>query len=282
MIQIDQLSFSYSRKQKLFDGLSLQASAGNIYGLLGRNGAGKSSLLKIMSGLLFSKAGVVNIAGFNPADRYPDFLQEIYLVTEEFFLPAMSGKQFVNNYGAFYPRFSRQAFEEYLAEFNLSQKQKLSSLSYGQKKIFLLAFGLATNCKLLLLDEPTNGLDIPSKSLFRKIVARALTDERTFIISTHQVRDMEHLIDPIIILDQGKIIFNEDTASITQKLSFGKQAQLNDTNSIYSETTLGGYAVVKANTRGDETHLNLELLFNAAIHAPEKLNDLFRNSHRIE
>ena len=210
MIKIENLSFNYGPKKPLFDQLNLTLPYGNIYGLLGKNGAGKSTLLKMMAGLLFPQKGKLDVVGFHPNERHPEFLQEVYFVSEEFELPSLSMEQFVRMYSPFYPRFNHLLFDEYLYEFKLPRQQKLPNMSYGQKKKFILAFGLATDCKLLILDEPTNGLDIPSKSQFRKIVASAIHEERSFIISTHQIRDMENLIDPIIILDEGKIVFFQD------------------------------------------------------------------------
>ena len=75
---------------------------------------------------------------------------------------------------------------------------------------FIIAFALSSNCKLLLLDEPTNGLDIPSKAQFKKVLAGAISDEQTVIISTHQVRDIENLIDRVVVIDNGKEIFNQN------------------------------------------------------------------------
>jgi ABC-2 type transport system ATP-binding protein len=278
MITIEHLSFSYNQQQPLFNQLHLTLSSGSIYGLMGRNGAGKTTLLKLMAGLLFPKYGKLDVVGFNPKDRYPQFLQEVYLIAEEFTLPAMSIQNFVRLYSPFYPRFSVCLFKEYINEFNLSEKQMLSSLSYGQKKNFLLSFGLATDCKLLILDEPTNGLDIPSKRQFRKILTNAIHEERSFIISTHQARDMENLIDPIIVLDEGKIVFFESCERISNKLSITRLAELpEDKSLVYYESFLGGYTVVKENTDKEETNMNLELLFNAIINNKEKINELFKN-----
>ena len=278
MIRIKNLSFGYNQKKLLFDDLQLVLPAGNIYGLLGRNGAGKSTLLKIMAGLLFPKQGTLDVVGFQPKDRYPQFLQEVYLVTEEFHLPAMGMKHFVDLYSPFYPRFNHSLFEEYLSEFKLPREQKLTTLSYGQKKKFLLSFGLATDCKFLILDEPTNGLDVSSKSQFRKIVANAIHEERSFIISTHQIRDMENLIDPIIILDEGKIIFFQDYEQISRKLAICKQTEIeNDESVVYHEATLGGYTVVKENIGREETKINLEAVFNAVVTNKNKINEIFKN-----
>jgi ABC-2 type transport system ATP-binding protein len=277
MIQIENLSFSYSEKRPLFEELNLSLPSGNIYGLLGKNGAGKSTLLKIISGLLFPTHGSLDVVGFRPKDRYPQFLNEIYLVTEEFQLPSIKIEQYLSLYSPFYPRFNRSLFDEYIHEFKLPRDQKLTALSYGQKKNFLLSFGLATDCKLLILDEPTNGLDIPSKSQFRKIVANAIHEDRSFIISTHQVRDMENLIDPIIILDEGNIVFFENYESISKKLAMTRESELPDDNIlVYAESYLGAYTVVKENVKREETSMNLELLFNAVVGNKTKINEIFK------
>ncbi len=277
MIQIENLSFSYGQKRPLFKELNLSLPSGNIYGLLGKNGAGKSTLLKIISGLLFPTDGTLDVVGFRPKDRYPHFLNEIYLVTEEFHLPSIKIEQYLSLYSPFYPRFNRSLFDEYINEFKLPRDQKLNALSYGQKKNFLLSFGLATDCKLLILDEPTNGLDIPSKSQFRKIVANAIHEDRSFIISTHQIRDMENLIDPIIILDEGKIVFFENYETISKKLSITRQTELPNNNIlVYAESYLGAYTVVTENKTMEETSMNLEILFNAIVNNKSKINEIFK------
>jgi ABC-2 type transport system ATP-binding protein len=278
MVKIENLSFSYNKKQMLFDHLNLTLPTGNIYGLLGKNGAGKSTLLKLITGLLFPKSGNLKVVGHNPKNRYPDFLKEIYLITEEFHVPSLSIQRFIKLYSPFYPRFDHELFNNYIEEFKLPKGQKLTEMSFGQRKNFLLSFGLATDCKLLILDEPTNGLDIPSKSLFRKIVANAIHEERSFIISTHQVRDMENLIDPIIILDEGEIVLNQDYEQISKKLVITKDSELPDSQSlVYSESTLGGYTIVKENEGEEETILNLETLFNAVISNKSKIHEIFTN-----
>jgi len=276
MIHLENISFSYRNKLPLFDQLNLTLPEGNIYGLLGKNGAGKSTLLKILSGLVFPTHGNTRISNYNPKDRHPQFLSEIFLIPEEFELPSLSIKRYVDLYSPFYTRFNQELFESYIQEFQIALNHKLNSLSYGQKKKFLLSFGLATDCKLVILDEPTNGLDIPSKSQFRKVVANAIHDERTFIISTHQVRDMENLIDPIIILDQGQIVFKHSFEEVSSKLSFTRQTKLpENADLVYSESSFGGYSVVLENTKNDETYVNLELLFKAVISNKEKIHQIF-------
>lgn len=275
MIQIHQLSFEYRRNKPLFNGLNLSLPAGNVFGLLGRNGAGKSTLLKIICGLLIPHQGKVNFMGYRPHDRQPEFLREIYLIGEEFELPAMKGSDFVSLYSSFYPRFNHELLQNCMSEFELPFHQKLTHLSYGQKKNFLLSFGLATDCKLLIMDEPTNGLDIPSKHVFRKVIANSVHEERSFIISTHQVKDIESLIDVVTILDEGKIIFSRSCEEISGKLSFSRTEALPDHPVLYSASSLGGYQVVDFNKTGLETRMNMELLFNAVIEHKEKFNAIF-------
>lgn len=277
MLDIEKLSFAYKGAEELFDKLDLQLTTGNIYGLLGRNGAGKTSLLKIISGLLFPQTGECCFMEYKPRERLPHFLQEIYFIPEEFYVPSITANIYKNLYAPFYEKFDEQIFTNVLDEFGLPMDKKLTVLSYGQKKKFLVAFGLATNCKLLLLDEPTNGLDIPSKSRFRKLVASLLTDDKIFIISTHQVRDMENLIDTVVILDEGKIIFNQSIYEVSKRLAF-EQVQAPSVEHIYSEKILGGYLAIVKNQTEYESKVDLEVLFNAVITNGEKINRLFKGA----
>jgi ABC-2 type transport system ATP-binding protein len=275
MVSIKNLSFGYTRK-KLFTNLDFELTSGNIYGLLGKNGAGKTTLLKLISGLRYPQDGECMVLDFIPQKRAPGLLEEIYFIPEEFFMPSITMRIFEKTYAPFYPRFDHNVFAEHIKEFDLDAKEKLTELSYGQKKKFLLAFGLATNCRLFLLDEPTNGLDIPSKSQFRKILASSLAADRIFLVSTHQVRDMENLIDPIIILDDGQIIFNQYLHNVARKLIVQMDHDLPGTDDIlYSAKVLGGYAVVKENRSGKESRMDLETLFNAVTTNRDKVNKLF-------
>lgn len=278
MLRIDNLIFGYKKSHPLFNKITLALPSGNIYGLLGRNGAGKTTLLKMLSGLLYPQAGTLDVEGYEPKQRNPCFLREVFLLTEEFGLPPFDMERYVCLFSPFYPRFDHDLFNTCLREFNLTDNRRLSSLSYGQKKNFLLSFGLATDCRLLLLDEPTNGLDIPSKSIFRKLIASAIHEERTILISTHQVRDMENLIDPILILDAGEIIFFEELERISKKLTVLKQLERPAEGSmIHVEASMGGYLVVRENTDGKATRMNLELLFNAVTGNKQRIKELFNS-----
>ena len=267
MLEIKNLSFGYKENHKLFNNLDLNIANGNIYGLLGKNGAGKSTLLKIMSGLLFSQEGEVLIGEDDASERLPKVLSDIYIIPEEFYLPDLSMDKYVELISGFYPKFNHTKLSELITEFEIKSNETLQNLSYGQKKKFIIAFAIATECSIILMDEPTNGLDIPSKSKFRRIIASAITDDRTFVISTHQVRDLENLIDPIIIIEEGNIIFNESIEAISSKLDFVKTEKETESKGkiFHSEPVFGGEYRVVERVSDEESPVDFELLFNAIL-----------------
>lgn len=264
MIQIKNISFKYAgQKDHVFNGFSLSLEQNRIYGLLGKNGTGKSTLLYLISGLLRPKGGSIQTLGFESSKRHAEMLQEIFIVPEEFDLPAMSLDAYVRLYEPFYPKFNREVLDNCLRDFELPLKLKLNELSMGQKKKVYMSFALAAGTRLLLMDEPTNGLDIPSKAQFRRVVAQNMTDDRTLIISTHQVHDVEALLDHILIICQSNILMNESVADICNKYSFEyRQPGEMDGDVLYAEPSLQGNAVIARRKEGSaETQLNLELLF---------------------
>ena len=205
MIQIHDISYKYGKKsENVFDGLSLSFDDGKIYGLLGKNGVGKSTLLYLLSGLLHPKSGKITIDGREPRHREPSLLENLYFIPDEFELPNMTLRRYVGLYAQFYQRFSHEVLESCLQDFELTMDTQLNALSLGQKKRVLVSYALATQCRVLLMDEPTNGLDIPAKSLFRKMVARHMQDDQIIIVSTHQVHDVDSLLDHIIVLTRRR------------------------------------------------------------------------------
>ena len=266
MIHIQNLTFRYKKQEALFTDLSFEQQNGSIVGLLGKNGAGKSTLLQLISGLLQPQSGKLDINGFKPFDRLPDFLADIYMVSEEFSFPSITIGLFIKATAPLYPKFDSQKMKNLLEEFELDAKKNLNGLSHGQRKKFLIAFALSTNCSLLILDEPTNGLDIPSKSLFRKILVSSVSDEQLVLISTHQVKDIETIIDKIVVLDEGKIVYNETVLDISQQWQFKTVASLSGLETpVYQEKCLGGHRIIIPVNSDEETEIDIELLFNAII-----------------
>jgi ABC-2 type transport system ATP-binding protein len=277
MLQVKNVSFSYRRgKKEVLHDFSLSLGKGGVYGLLGRNGAGKSTLLYLMSGLLIPKKGEVIYHDVNVRLRQPVTLRDMFLVPEEFDLPPISLLSYVELNSPFYPRFSKEDMVKYLHYFEMDQDVNLGALSMGQKKKVFMSFALATNTSLLIMDEPTNGLDIPGKSQFRKFIASGMTDDKTIIISTHQVRDIDRILDHVLIMDNSQVLLDESIGDICNKLLFVESDNRNlANNALFTLPSVQGNYLLLPNTDGEESEINLELLFGATLAKPEKIKRMF-------
>ena len=272
MIEIKNISLRFQlsssvlsdRYITVFDNFSLSLTENKIYGLLGKNGMGKSSLLYLINGLNETDKGEIYIDGDKVSNHNPSTIGKVFLVPEEIYLPDYTLKKYLKINAPFYPEFSMEVFNNCMRDFELEETDRLDALSMGQKKKVYMSFALATNAKYLLLDEPTNGLDIPSKKQFRKVVAQNMTEDRTLIISTHQVHDLEQLLDHVIILGEQQLLMDKPVADIMNEYVFEYRPSNQMDGVIYSEPSFQGNAVIAPRT-GDtaETQVNLELLFNA-------------------
>ena len=277
MIEVDNLSFSYGRrKAKVLDGLSMKLDKGSVYGLLGKNGTGKSTLLYLMAGLLRPQTGNVLYNGLDVQIRSLLTLQDMFLVPEEFSLPNLSLKQYVKINAPFYPHFSDELLKACLRDFDMNEDIHLGELSMGQKKKAFMCFALATNTSLLLMDEPTNGLDIPSKSQFRKVIASGMSDDKSVLISTHQVRDIDSLLDHVLIMDGSKLLLDESVSTICEKLYFAEQGMNEPTDgALYVQPSVQGNSIILPNNYNEDSKLNLEVLFNALLAERERMQSIF-------
>jgi ABC-2 type transport system ATP-binding protein len=274
MIELSGLGFRYERAGKpLFQGLDLQLPGGTICGMLGANGAGKSTLLRLLAGLSFPQQGSCKVLGFTPGERQPAFLSDIFLLPEEIVVAPVTPAVYARRYADFYPRFDHATYDKLLADFELPRDRKLSAYSYGQKKKFLLAFGIASNARLLIMDEPTNGLDIPGKSHFRRALINHFAPERSFLISTHQVHDLEGLIDSVMVIAEGNILLHATLDELSSRLQVEIEPRAPG-DALYAEESLEGYRVVRENSSGVESRLDLELLFGVATTATARLRQV--------
>ncbi len=279
MLSINNISFSYNKRSgELFHDFSLELNAGNVYGLLGKNGAGKSTLIYLMTGLLTPKSGEALLDGVNVRKRLPKTMSDIFLVPEEFELPRLSLKQYVDINAPFYPNFSKEDMQRYLDIFEMGGDMdvKLQALSMGQKKKVFMAFAFAANTHVLIMDEPTNGLDIPSKSQFRKLVTTGMTDDKLMLISTHQVRDISDILDHVTIIDQSRVLLNTSFADVMNKVAF-RPLREGDQPLFVLQSPYGSLGAVPAE-EGEETKVDLEMLFNATLQNPAAINQLFTTS----
>ena len=272
MVTIESLEFGYRKGRPLFHNLNLTLEKGSVYGLFGVNGAGKTTLIRQIAGLLFPESGSVKIEDRVAGKRDVEMYQNMYVIPEEFWVPSITIDKYVTLHSSLYPKFDHNVFEQIMKEFDIKGNPKLDTMSYGQKKKFIIGFGIATQCSLLLMDEPTNGLDIPSKSQFRKVMASYVNEEHCVLISTHQVRDLSSIIDQVIVLDNGFIKFKESIGVISDSFNFGIISSDSNAEVVYSEDIFGGKAAITKNT-GKETEIDFELLFNGIIRNSEQINN---------
>lgn len=277
MIKFDNTSFAYHRNRPVLSNLSLTIPKGSICGLLGKNGVGKSTMLYLMAGLLRPTSGSITTLGHTPSQRGTELLEDIFLVPEEFSLPSLSIRQYLKYTTPFYPRFSEEDMKKYMERFDMPMDLNLGSLSLGMKKKTFISFALATNTSVLLLDEPTNGLDITSKRVFGQCMSSAMTDDKAIVVSTHQVYDVEKLLDHVVIADNNGILLDEPMLEVMQRLAFSftpdrRRAE----NALMSLEMPGGFNIIELLDNPDmETEVNLESLFELANSKPEQIKQVF-------
>lgn len=275
MTEIKDLAFSYG-KTPILKSITTTLEEGRIYGLLGENGVGKTTLLTLLCGLKKVCSGSITTDGENPFDRTPTLLQNQFYLPDEVLPVAMKAECFAKERGAFWPDYDHSKFLEIMKEFENDPAKKMNQMSAGQLKKTYISLALACGCKYIFMDEPTNGLDIPSKTQFRSAIMKYTSDDSTIVISTHQVRDLENIIDPIIILDRQDVLLNATVEEITSKLYFDYGTQLHP-ESLYSEQLPGGFIQVRPNTTGEDSKINVEALFNAVHKNKELIKGMFSN-----
>ena len=273
MIRIEKLGFSYGQVPVLKN-ITMNLEPGKIYGLLGENGVGKTTLLTLLAGLKKPLHGSIDIDGSAPYSRIPQVLENQFYLADEMLPVPMKAAEYARITGEFWPNYKQDTFEEIMELFENTSDKKMNEMSTGQLKKTYISLALALGCKYLFLDEPTNGLDIPSKAQFRSALMKYTGEDSTIVISTHQVRDLENIIDPIIILDRQDVLLNASLEEISRNLYFDYGTQLHP-ESLYSEQLPGGFIQVYPNAEGADSKVNIEALFNAVHHNKEFIKGLF-------
>lgn len=273
MVTIKDLGFSYG-KNIVLKNIDMKLEEGRIYGLLGENGVGKTTLLTLLCGLKKPMEGEISIDGRDPYDRNPGLLADMYYLSDEVAEVNLKAIDYARSYGKLWSRFDFSKFIELMGIFENDTNQKMNKMSYGQLKKTHICFALACSTKYLLMDEPTNGLDIPSKAQFRKAITRYTREDSTILISTHQVRDLENIIDPIIILDRQDVLLNATMEEIVAKLYFDYTNEKKD-NALYRELIPGGNIQVYINENGEDSKVNIEALFNTVHMHKETIKNTF-------
>ncbi|MGV6944855.1 ATP-binding cassette domain-containing protein [Sphingobacterium kyonggiense] len=262
MLKLHTVSYGYTKKRQILRDITLDLHPGKIFGLLGLNGEGKTTLIKLMEGMLLPQSGTIEYAGIPSKERAAAYHDQVFFLPDETKLPAMDLLDFGKTYGSFYSKFNFEEYQEYLEAFNIPQPNKLDSLSLGQRRKVHISFALACNTAVLLMDEPSNGLDIPSKSIFRKLIAKAMTDDKSFVISSHQIRDIDLLLEHLLILKDGHLLIDDSIENLSKNYQITNSIQEND-EVIYQMDELNGSTYLIKNKNMVENRFDIEFFFTA-------------------
>jgi ABC-2 type transport system ATP-binding protein len=199
------LSKRYGRTLAI-DNIDLEIPAGRIVGLIGPNGAGKTTVMKAILGLT-TFAGELEVLGLNPATRRAELMENVCFIADVAVLPRwIHVWQLIELTGQLHSRFSKDTCLKYLAKTKITQQHKVKQLSKGMVAQLHLALVMAIDVKLLVLDEPTLGLDIIyRKQFYSNLLNDYFDDQKTILIATHQVEEVEHILTDLIFINNGKV-----------------------------------------------------------------------------
>lgn len=200
------------------DEIDFTVSSGAVLGLIGPNGAGKTTLLRALLGLTEYR-GDLNVLGCRPRRERAHLMEEVCFIADTAVLPRwMRVDQLLDYVSGVHPRFRREQAESFLARTEVRQARKIRELSKGMMVQLHLALVMAIDAKLLILDEPTLGLDILfRKRFFEQLISDYYDGDRTIIISTHQVDEVQHILTDVMFLDRGKLVLSKSMEDIEQQ-----------------------------------------------------------------
>lgn len=280
---------SYGKKEVLC-GIDLTLEEHKIYGLIGRNGAGKTTLLSVLTAQSPLTSGSVTLDGEpvwenKKALSHLCFAREISQMTGSG-IAAVKAKDYLKVARTFCPHWDQEMADHLISQFHLDVKKRISKLSKGMVSMLTIIVGLASKADITILDEPTSGLDVIAREKFYQLLMEEYTEtNRTFVISTHIIEEAEDIFEDVIILDEGKILRNENTQELLER-SFHVSGLADEVDvacaglTVYHEETIGrskGVTVVLENGQqiapGHEVKiqkLNLQKLFVALCEKDEE------------
>ena len=266
------VSVRYGRRVAV-DGVSLSVPAGSVYALLGRNGAGKSSLVRCLLGQLRPNAGDVRIFGEDVWSRRARLMDRIGIVSEE---PDAPPDMRVRDLAAFnaklFSRWRQPSFDARIERFAIGPKSRFGELSKGQRKQVMLALALAGSPELLILDDPTLGLDVVArKSLFEEVIADMADHGITVLITTHDLTAVESIADRVGVLREGRLVLDEELETVKarfRKIRVAKADALGRFDTLHVRAWGSGSEAVVTNydesdVAGEVAPMSLEEIFIA-------------------
>lgn len=293
MIEIKNLSLGFLKSNGLaaartdvklvkpvLENLSLTIEPGKVYGLIGRNGAGKTSLLNCITGILAfrKKFQCIYLDGVKMNINNPNTHAKLFYVTDTISSIHILADTFANTLSSLYPNFNVKSYKQYMEMFRMNRNVFLDELSLGEKKIVFLCYAFASGAPYIIMDEPTNGLDITSRKVFRKLIASCMTPDRAIVISTHHINEISSLLDHILILDNKHIVFDHSVMETGSVLSFIESDDEDcKQQALYSMSSAYGNRMILPNTGGTDSEIDYELLFEAVLENGKAINELFEN-----
>ncbi len=217
LIEAKGLTKTYGAMRAL-DGASFTVESGRIVGLIGPNGAGKTTALKAILGLTRCE-GSLNVLGFDPHAQRAQLMQQVSFIADVAVLPRwIKVQQAIDYVAGVHPRFRRERCEEFLARTNVKKTSRVKELSKGMITQLHLALVMAIDAKLLVLDEPTLGLDILSrKQFYDSLLNDYMDEERTILVTTHQVEEIENILTDLVFIDRGKVVLDMPMDAIPER-----------------------------------------------------------------
>ena len=208
---------AYKQKPAL-DNTSFSIEPGRIVGLIGPNGAGKTTALKAVLGLT-SFDGDLQVLGMDPRSQRDDLMNDVCFIADVAVLPRwLRVKEAIDFVAGVHPRFDRARCERFLANTKLNPKQRVREMSKGMVVQLHLALVMAIDAKILVLDEPTLGLDIMyRKEFYQRLLEDYFDEQKTIIITTHQVEEVEHILTDVLFIRDGQIVLSSDMESLADR-----------------------------------------------------------------
>lgn len=214
IITIDNLTKKY-KETLAIDDLSLEIEKGKVVGLLGPNGSGKSTLLKLIMGLLRKDSGKILIDGKSPGVETKSMIS--YLPDSYYLYEKLTVTDTIDMYGDFYKDFDNKQSDKLLDYLSIPRDKMTKDLSKGLRERLLISLNLSRDADIFIMDEPVDGVDPVAKQAVIDMIIEKMAKDKTFIITTHQIGDLENLFEDIIFLDKGKVLMHKDAIAIREE-----------------------------------------------------------------